>query len=116
MYGRIASSSEVELPPVAAASASRTISDLLRLDAAESASRRENSRPESLTLILGILEGYYGACEEQYAVLIAGRWELSDRVHAEFSEDAIDYHGQAAGCLLGKMPPVYWRLCPPLLK
>ena len=55
MYSRIASSSEVESPEVAEASASRTISDLLRLDAVAIASRRENSGFESFTVIVGTL-------------------------------------------------------------
>ena len=58
MYGRIASRSEVELP-CEAASASRTISDLLRLDALAFASSRENSGFESFTVIVGMLTWYY---------------------------------------------------------
>lgn len=54
MYGRIASNSEVELP-CAAASASRTISDFVRLEAVAMASRRENSGFESFTVIVGIV-------------------------------------------------------------
>ncbi len=45
----------MELPEVAEASASRTISDLLRLDAVAIASRRENSGFESFTVIVGMV-------------------------------------------------------------
>jgi hypothetical protein len=114
MYGRIASNSEVELP-CAAASASRTISDLLRLDAAEMASRRENSGFESFTVIVGMLRTVLPSSRK--AIRPTRRqMRVSDRARAEFSKDAIDHHRQAAGCLLGKTPPVYWRLCLPLMK
>ncbi len=87
----------------------------MRLDAVAIASRRENSGFESFTVIVGMLATVLPIVRK---AIRANRRQMrvSDRVRAEFSERAIDHHGQAAGCLLGKMPPVYWRLCPLLLK